>query len=132
MNPDPFIPLLDALFEDDDAWRAGGRETRARANACLRRRRCWRKLRAAATVIALAAGVSWFVGHGAPPRRLVKAGEPGFSAAGGRPAAEPIRLRLALDVSPATDRLLTACAYDPLPQWTLRCEPLASPALSLR
>jgi hypothetical protein len=118
MNPDPADPLLRALF-DDDAWRASCREMHAKAAARLRRRRCWRKLRPAMLALALVGGLCWFArnqspAHDSPSR---------FSSA--TPAPDHLRLHLALNVPVVADGPLTVRAYDPLPDWTLHCEPLA-------
>jgi hypothetical protein len=112
-------PLLQALF-DDDAWRASCRETQTRAGARLRRRRCWRKLRAGVAVIAMAAGGWWLACHGErslPPSTGHLAGE-------ARPIGE-LHLQLALNPPVAADGPLTVPAYQPLPDWTFHCEPLA-------
>jgi hypothetical protein len=115
-HPDP---LLRALF-DDDAWRASCRETQSRAGARLCRRRCWRKLRVGLAAVAIAAAGSWwFAGHTGHLERS------GVNLAGQAPATEELHLQLALDLPIAADGPLTVRAYDPLPEWTFRCEPLA-------
>jgi hypothetical protein len=119
MRPNQPDPLLRALF-DDDAWRDSCRETQARAGSRLRRRRCWRKLRVGLAAVVIAAAVGWwFADHAARVERS------GVNLAGHAPAAEELHLQLALNLPVTADGPLTVRAYDPLPEWTFHCEPLA-------
>jgi hypothetical protein len=123
MNPNPVDPILRALF-DDEAWQASCRETRARAGARLRRRRGWRQWRVGLAAVVMAAGACWLANH----EREFRDSRP--DVAGEAPAPEEVRLHLALNLPMAADGPLTVRAYEPLPDWTLHCEPLAdtSPA----
>jgi hypothetical protein len=119
MNPTRNIdPLLRAVL-DDDAWRARSRETQVQAALRLSRRRCWRKVRAGLLAIPLVAAMCWLVGVQPRPRQERRV------ARSEVPAFEQIGLHLALNLPRAADGALSVRAYEPLPEWTLHCEPLA-------
>jgi hypothetical protein len=122
MNPDPSDPFLRALF-DDDAWRASCREAHTAASRRLRRRRYWRKLRASVAVAAIIVSTGWFVWHGRSRELFAPL------AAANAPAAEGVRLQLALHLPMVADGPLTVRAYEPLSDWTLQGGSLAESSL---